>query len=64
MSNKRFQKQAINSDADKRMEQGAKALKGGLGLAGALVLLCKNKDNLKTLGNSVAKCITNFIKKS
>lgn len=48
---KRFKKQELNSDADKGMEQGAKALKGGLGLAAAIALVVKNKDNLKSLGS-------------
>ena len=47
---KRFKKQELKSEDYKGMEQGAKALKGGLGLLGSLVLIVKNKDNLKTLG--------------
>lgn len=46
---KRFKKQELKSEDYKGMEQGAKALKGGLGLLGSLVLIVKNKDNLKTL---------------
>lgn len=52
---KRFKKQELKSEGYKGMEQGAKALKGGLGLLGSLVLIVKNKDNLKTLGKSAIK---------
>ena len=52
---KRFKKQELKSEDYKVMEQGAKALKGGLGLLGSLVLIVKNKDNLKTLGKSAIK---------
>lgn len=52
---KRFKKQELKSEDCKGMELGAKALKGGLGLLGSLVLIVKNKDNLKTLGKSAIK---------
>ena len=52
---KRFKKQELKSEDYKGMEQGAKALKGGLVLLGSLVLIVKNKDNLKTLGKSAIK---------
>ena len=52
---KRFKKQELKSEYYKGMEQGAKALKGGLGMLGSLVLIVKNKDNLKTLGKSAIK---------
>ena len=52
---KRFKKQELKSEDYKGMELGAKALKGGLGLLGSLVLIVKNKDNLKTLGKSALK---------
>ena len=52
---KRFKKQELKSDDYKGMEQGAKALKGGLGLLGSLVLIVKNKDTLKTRGQSALK---------
>ena len=52
---KRFKEQELKSEDYKAMEQGAKALKGGLGLLGSLVLIVKNKDNLKTLGKSAIK---------
>lgn len=52
---KRFKKQELKSEDYKGMEQGAKVLKGGLGLLGSLVLIVKNKDNLKTLGKSAIK---------
>ena len=52
---KRFKKQELKSEDYKGVEQGAQALKGGLGLLGSLVLIVKNKDNLKTLGKSAIK---------
>lgn len=60
---KRFKKQEVKDDADKGMEQGAKILKGGVGLIGSLVLLIVNKDNIKTLGKNVANFATKIIKK-
>lgn len=61
---KRFKKQTVNSKADKRMEQGAKALKGGLGLAAACAIIVKNKNNLKTLGKGVGKIALKLITRS
>ncbi|MBR5231705.1 MAG: hypothetical protein IKW00_05595 [Clostridia bacterium] len=61
---KRFKKQTVNSNADKGMEQGAKALKGGLGLAAAIAIVVKNKKNLKTLGKSVGKIALKLITRS
>lgn len=60
---KRFKKQTVKADADKGMEQGAKILKGGVGLIGSLVLLIANKDNIKTLGKNVANFATKIIKR-
>ena len=60
---KRFKKQELKSEDYKGMELGAKALKGGLGLLGSLVLIVKNKDNLKTLGKSAIKLAGKVIKK-
>lgn len=59
---KRFKKQELNSDADKGMEQGAKALKGGLGLAAAIALVVKNKDNLKSLGKNAVRIAKTVLK--
>ena len=59
---KRFKKQELKSDDYKGMEQGAKVLKGGLGLLGSAVLLIKNKENLKTLGKSALKLAGKVIK--
>ena len=58
---KRFKKQELNSDDYKGMEQGAKALKVGLGtlasvcllVLASVCLLVKNKDILKSIGKSV-----------
>ncbi len=50
---KRFKKQELNSDDYKGMEQGAKALKVGLGTLASVFLLVKNKDTLKSIGKSV-----------
>ncbi|MGM9603039.1 MAG: hypothetical protein ACI3W5_15820 [Faecousia sp.] len=47
---KRFKKQKLNSDNDRAMEQGAKALKGSVGALLSLALVVANKDNLKALG--------------
>lgn len=60
---KRFKKQELNSDADKGMEQGAMVLKGGIGLLGSIILLVKNKENLKTLGKSAVKLAVKVIKR-
>lgn len=60
---KRFKKQKLNSDADKGMEQGAKAVKGGLGLALAVGIVIKNKDNLKTLGKNALNIAKMVIRK-
>lgn len=60
---KRFKKQELNSDADKGMEQGAKALKGSLGAVASIFLVVKNKDNLKALGKSALNLVGKFIKK-
>ena len=46
---KRFKKQELKSEDYKGMEQGAKALKGGLGLLGSLVLIVKNKRGLSSI---------------
>lgn len=59
---KRFKKQELKSDDYKGMEQGAKAVKGGIGIFMAAALLFKNKDNVKTLGKSVAKVASRFVK--
>ena len=45
------------------MEQGAKVLKGGLGLGASIFLIVKNKDNLKTLGKSMLNLATKVIKR-
>ena len=59
---KRFKKQELKNDDYKGMEQGAKALKGGLGLIGSIALVIKNKDNLKTLGKNTLKLVGKVIK--
>ena len=59
---KRFKKQELKSDDYKGMEQGAKAVKGGLGLAAAAALVFKNRENVKTLGKSALKLASRFIK--
>ena len=60
---KRFKKQELKSDDYKGMEQGAKILKGGLGLGASIFLMVKNKDNLRTLGKSAINLATKVIKK-
>lgn len=59
---KRFKKQELKSDDYKGMEQGAKAVKGGIGLLTAAALVFKNRENVKTLGKSIAKAASHFIK--
>ena len=59
---KRFKKQELKSDDYKGMEQGAKAVKGGIGLLMAATVLFKNRENVKTLGKSVAKMASRFVK--
>ena len=60
---KRFKKQELKSDDYKGMEQGAKILKGGLGLGASIFLMVKNKDNLRTLGKSAINLATKVIKR-
>ena len=60
---KRFKKQKLKSEDYKGMEQGAKVLKGGLGLGASIFLIVKNKDNLKTLGKSMLNLATKVIKR-
>ena len=60
---KRFKKQNLNSDSDKAMEQGAKALKGGVGALLSLALVVANKDNLKALGKGAANIAKVVLKK-
>ena len=60
---KRFKKQELKSDDYKGMEQGAKILKGGLGLGASIFLMVKNKDNLRTLGKSAINLASKVIKK-
>lgn len=60
---KRFKKQKLNSDNDRAMEQGAKALKGGVGALLSLALVVANKDNLKVLGKGVANFAKNVVLK-
>ena len=59
---KRFKKQELRRDDYRGIEQGAKVLKGGLGLLSSAVLLIKNKENLKTLGKSALKLAGKVIK--
>ena len=60
---KRFQKQKLNDENYKNMEQRAKYLKGGLGLAGSIGLIYKNKDNIKAIGKGIATVATKKITK-
>ena len=60
---KQFKKQELNSDDYKYMERGAKVLKRGIGLAGSLVLVIKNKDNLKVLGKRAVDLAAKAIKR-
>ena len=60
---KRFKKQELNKNEYKGMEQGAKALKGVLGLTTCAALIAKNKENLVALGNSAHEFATKIIKR-
>jgi len=60
---KKFQKQKLNEENYKNMEQRAKYLKGGLGLAGSFGLIYKNKDNIKAIGKGFVTVATKIIKK-
>ena len=60
---KRFKKQKVNRDADKRMEQGAKIVKGGVGALGTIALLFANKDKVKGLAQNVIRVAGALIKK-
>ena len=63
MDKKRFKKQELKSDDYKGMEQGAKAVKGLIGLGAVVGVLVKSKDNLKTLGNGVVNLAKIVLKK-
>ena len=60
---KRFQKQKLDSEDYKGMEQGAKALKGVLGTVAAVAVLVKSRQNLKVLGESALKVAGQILKK-
>ena len=60
---KQFQKQKLNIDAHRGMEQGAKALKGALGAITAVAVLFKNRQNLKALGEGTLKIAGQLLKK-
>lgn len=47
---KRFKKKALNKDDHKAAENGAKAVKGIVGVFVAVALVVLNKENLKTVG--------------
>ena len=59
---KQFKKQKLDSKDYKGMEQGAKYLKCGVGLAASIALFVKNKDNLKAIGKSALKFTGRVIK--
>lgn len=59
---KKFKKQELKHEDFEVMEQGAKAVKGGLGLAVVIGVVVKNKENLKTLGKSAVKLAKQVIK--
>lgn len=59
---KQFKKQKLDSKDYKGMEQGAKYLKCGVGLAASIALFVKNKDNLKAIRKSALKFTGRVIK--
>ena len=54
---KRFKKQELNSEDYKGMERGAKFLKGSVSLGALTVVLIKNKDKLKTIGDGIVRVV-------
>ena len=60
---KRFQKQTLNSDEDKAMENGAKKLKRVLGFAAPLAIFGSSTVHIPTLrnlfGSMIKICSTN-----
>lgn len=60
---KRFQKQTLNSEEDKAMENGAKKLKRVLGFAAPLALAVANKDKLKAIGKGAVNLSKQVLKK-
>ena len=61
MEMEQFQKQKLNSDDYRAIENGAKALKGATATLIAAVTVMANKDNLKTLGKTIRKTVTKMI---
>ena len=59
---KQFQKQKLNIDAHRGMEQGAKVLKGIASAAIAIGVLVVNKQNLKALSDTL-KAARQLLKK-
>lgn len=59
---KKFKKQELKHEDFEVIEQGAKAVKGVLGLAVVIGVVAKNKENLKTLGKSAVKLAKQVIK--
>ena len=59
---KKFKKQELKHGDFEGMEQGAKVVKGGLGLAAVIGVVVKNKENLKALGKSAVKLAKQVIK--
>lgn len=59
---KQFQKQKLNIDAHRGMEQGVKVLKGVASAAVAIGVLVMNKQNLKALGDTL-KAARQLLKK-
>lgn len=59
---KQFQKQKLNIDAHRGMEQGAEVLKGIASAAVAIGVLVVNKQNLKALSDTL-KAARQLLKK-
>ena len=59
---KQFQKQKLNIDAHRGMEQGEKVLKGVASAAVAIGVLVVNKQNLKALSDTL-KAARQLLKK-
>lgn len=61
---KRFQKQRLNSEDYKGIENGAKAIKGVVGAVVAFVTVYVNRDNLKSIVLNAKDILSNLSKRS
>lgn len=62
VNQKRFQKQKLDSEKDRLVENASKILKTGAGIVATVVVLICNKDNMKALGKGAANIARNMLK--